>query len=109
NLTAKQIERIAEPEVDVLLNNLEWNAAGFAHIFVGTLLHQLRRAADDAAQPRIADKHVMSFFGQHELAGARQRLEPGFSQSRKLILAVAVGKHRERIKVEPGVTRLIEC
>ena len=50
----------------------------------------------------------MRFFGQHELAGARQRFESGFSQRRQLILAVAIGEHREREKVEPVVARLIE-
>src|SRR5213593_624983 len=76
DLAAKQIERIAEPEIDVLLNNLQRDTAGGPHIFV--LLHQLRGAFDDAAQPRVADKHVMRFFGQHETAGARQWFESRF-------------------------------
>ena len=56
----------------------------------------------------VADEHVMRFFGQHELAGARERLEPGFGQRRKLILAVAIREHREAEKVEPVVAGLIE-
>src|SRR6185369_3233392 len=50
----------------------------------------------------------MSFFGQHEFAGAGERLEPGFSQSRQLIFAITIGEHGERIKVEPVITGLIE-
>src|SRR5256884_2414604 len=75
DLSAEKIERIAEPKIDVLLNDFEWNGAQLPHIFVWVLFHQLRGPFDNAAQSRIADKHVMRFFGQHELAGARQRLE----------------------------------
>src|SRR5690242_8182431 len=95
DLAAKQIERIAEPEIDVLLNDLQWNAAEFAHVLIWVLLHELRGAFDHAAQSRVADKHVMRFFGQHETTGSRQRLESRFSQSRQLILAVTIRKHRE--------------
>ena len=34
DLAAKQIQRIAEPEVDVLLNDVERNSAEFAHVFL---------------------------------------------------------------------------
>ena len=81
DLAAKQIERIAEPEVDVLLHDVERNASELTHIFVRILLHQLRSAFDDAAQARVADKHMMRFFGQHKSARARQRLETRFGQS----------------------------
>src|SRR6185503_435638 len=77
DLAAKKIERVTKPEVDVLLNDLERNAAELAHV---AFLHQLRGATADAAQTRIADKHVMRFFG----------------------------KHREREEVEPVVAWLIE-
>src|SRR5688572_22205279 len=50
----------------------------------------------------------MSFFGEHELTGARQRLKTGFSKRRKLVLAVAIRKHREAEKVEPIVAGLVE-
>src|SRR5437870_13399304 len=52
---------------------------------------------------------MMRFFGQHEFTGARQRLESRLSQSRELILAVTIRKHRESEKVQPVVARLIEC
>src|SRR5207244_10854064 len=50
----------------------------------------------------------MRLFGKHELAGAGQRLETGLSQRRKLILAIAICKHREAKEIEPIITRLVE-
>ena len=94
-LAAKQIERIAEPEVDVFLNDLERNATQIANVTALALLHELAGAADHSAQTRVTDEHVMSFFRQHKLTGAGQRLEARFGQGRKLILAVSIGKHGE--------------
>ena len=108
DLSAKKIERIAEPKVDVLLNDFEWNTAQRSHVFVWVLFHQLRGPFDDAAQSSISDKHVMRFLSQHELTRARQGLESRFSQSRKLILAIAIREHSERIEIQPVVARLIE-
>src|SRR2546426_6088239 len=51
---------------------------------------------------------MVRFFSEHELAGACQRLETRFSQSRKLILAVPISKHREREKIEPVIAGLIK-
>src|SRR6185436_16843253 len=87
------------------LNYVERNAAELAHV---TFFHQLCGTSDDATEPGISDKHVMRFFGEHELARARQRLEAGFRESGKLILAIAIGEHREGEEVEPVVARLIE-
>src|SRR5437868_6891431 len=92
DLAAEKIEGVAEPEVDVLLNNVERNATELTDI---ALLHQLRRAPDNTAQASVSDEHVMRFFGEHELARSSQWFETGFRQSRKLILAVAIGEHRE--------------
>src|SRR5882724_1294118 len=50
----------------------------------------------------------MGFLREHELAGARQRLETGFGKRRKLILAVAISKHREAEKIEPIIAGLVE-
>src|SRR5689334_8177380 len=50
----------------------------------------------------------MRFFREHETARAREWFETGFSERGKLILAVAIGKHREREEVEPVVAWLIE-
>src|SRR6185369_5513235 len=60
DLAAKKIERVTEPEIDVLLNDVERNAAELTHV---TFLHQLRRAPDHAAEAGVADKHVVCFFG----------------------------------------------
>src|SRR5690242_5741818 len=92
DLAAEKIERVTEPEVDVLLNDVEWDAAELTHV---TFFHQLRGAPDHAAESGVADEHVVRFFGEHELARARQWFEPRFRQRRKLILAVAIGEHRE--------------
>ena len=45
------------------------------------LLHHLQRALDDAADAGLADEHVVRFLGQHEAAGARQRIEAAISAS----------------------------
>ena len=61
--------------------------------------HQRATALNDTRYAGFANKHVMRFFGQHEPAGPRQRVETGFGQRRQLILAVAVleiGEHEER-------------
>src|SRR6266550_7317468 len=106
DLTAKKIERIAEPVIDVLLNDVQRNAAQLAHILA--LLQQLRSALDYAAQARVPDKHVVGLFGQHEFARARQRLEARFGQSRQLKFSIAICEHCEREKVKPVIARLIE-
>src|SRR5688500_11903421 len=72
DLTAKKIKRVTKPEVDVLLNDVERNAAELAHV---ALLHQLRSAPDNTAEACVADKHVMRFFGKHEFTRACERFE----------------------------------
>ena len=59
---------------------------------VPQLLHHFERAPDDAADAGLADEHVVRFLGQHELAGARQRIEAALGQRLQLELAVAVGE-----------------
>src|SRR3989442_12095231 len=51
---------------------------------------------------------MVRFFSEHGMAGGCQRLETRFSQSRKLILAVPIRKHREREKIEPVIAGLIK-
>ena len=51
--------------------------------------------------PGLADEHVVRFFGQHEAAGARQRVEARLRQRMQLHLAVAVGEEGEHEKGEP--------
>ena len=50
---------------------------------------------DDADDAGLADEHVVGFLGQHEAAGAGQRIEARLRQRLELILAVAVGEERE--------------
>jgi hypothetical protein len=48
----------------------------------------------------------MRLFGQHEAAGARQRIEAGLRQRVQLHLAIAVGEigeHEERQPVRRGL------
>ncbi len=42
-------------------------AAGF--------LHDFQRSLYDTPETRLAHEHVVGFFGQHEAAGARERVE----------------------------------
>src|SRR6185503_10456586 len=72
DFATEKIERITEPEVDVLLNDVERDATQFANV---ALFHQLCSAPDHAAETRVADKHVVRFFSKHEAAGAREWFE----------------------------------
>ena len=72
----------------------------FAHLLAG--------APHDAHDAGFAHKHVVGLFGQHEAAGAGQRIEARFRERAELELAVAVleeGVHEER---KPVVRRLVE-
>src|SRR5262245_54681512 len=108
DLASKEVERVSVPEVDVFLDNAERNGSQFARVAVPAFLHQLRRTSDDTLDARLADKHVMRLFGQHEAAGPAQRLEPGLGQRRELVLAVAVGEHCEAEVVQPVAAGLTE-
>src|SRR5260221_3428366 len=65
------------------------------------LFHQLAGAGYHAADSRLADEQVMSLLGQHEAAGARQRIESRFGQARELILAVAIREMRKHEVRQP--------
>ena len=71
-------------------------------------LHRLAGALDGAADAGLADEHVVRLFGQHEAAGARQRIEAGLRQALQLHLAVAVGEEREHVERQPVRRRLVE-
>src|SRR6185436_10421849 len=77
NLAAEQIQRVTEPEIDVLLNYFEWDTTEFPNI---AFLHELCSASYNTAQSSVANKHVMCFFSEHELAGASQGLETRFGE-----------------------------
>ena len=63
---------------------------------------------DGAADAGLADEHVVRFFGQHEAAGARQRIEARLRQAFELHLAVAVGEEGEHEERQPVRRRLVE-
>ena len=71
-------------------------------------LHRLAGALDDAADAGLAHEHVMGFFGQHEAAGARQRIEARLRQAFELHLAVAVGEEGEHEERQPVRRLLVE-
>ena len=72
------------------------------------LLHHFKRAPDDAIDAGVADEHVVRLFGQHELAGARQRIEARLGQRLELKLAVAIGEVGEHEEAEPVANGLVE-
>jgi hypothetical protein len=72
------------------------------------LLHGLAGALDNAAHARLADEHVVGFLGQHEAAGARERIEARLRQALELHLAVAVGEEREHEEGKPVRRGLVE-
>ena len=74
--------------------------AGLPHRLAGPLHH-----AGDAG---LADEHVVRLFGQHEAAGARQRIEAGLRQRVQLHLAVAVGEIGEHEERQPVRRLLVE-
>ena len=51
----------------------------------------------------------MRFFGQHEAAGARQRIKTGFGQCAQLKLAVTIGEVGEHVERQPVRRLFIEC
>ena len=71
-------------------------------------LHRLAGALHGAADAGLADEHVVRFLGQHEAAGARQRIEARLRQAFELHLAVAVGEEREHVERQPVRRRLVE-
>ena len=95
-------------KIEVFLNRHEIDRAVLAHIVSLVLTHQLACALDDAPHSGLADEHVVRFFGQHEAAGARQRVEPALAETRQLVLAIAVGEEREHEVREPVRRALVE-
>ena len=71
-------------------------------------LHRLAGALDGAADAGLADEHVVRFFGEHEAAGARQRIEARLRQALQLHLAVTVREEREHVERQPVRRRFVE-
>ena len=108
---AEQVNGDGEVEVDVALNGGQINHTGgaqFGDVVGFELVHDIHRALNRAADTRFAHKHVMRFFGQHELGGARQRIEGRFGQSTQLEFAVTVGEVSEHEKRQPVRGLLVE-
>jgi hypothetical protein len=100
----KQVDGDAEVEVQVALDGGQIDDTGGTQLgrVVGfQLVHHLAGAVDDAAHTRLAHKHVVRFFGQHELGGAGQRVKAGLGQCTQLELAVTVGEVREHEEAQP--------
>src|SRR3974377_2481970 len=91
-------------EIEVALDGLEVDdalRADVGWILNTVLLHDFASALDDAAYAGFADKHVMRFFGEHEPARARKRIEPGLGKGAELEFAIAVGEEREHVEGHP--------
>jgi hypothetical protein len=101
-------------QVELLLDGRQIDHAERAHlvdrlrVLNSGLLHRLAGALDGAADPGFADEHVVRLFGQHEAAGARQRIEPRLGEAFELHLAVAVGEEGEHEERQPVRRRLVE-
>src|SRR4030095_558732 len=89
-------------EVNELLQGWQINCPSRPHplwIVRVEFLHDLTSALYNAHHSRFSHEHMVCFFGEHKLEDTRQWLNPGFSQSRKLILAITireVGEHQVR-------------
>ena len=88
-------------EVDVLLEQVQVEAAIGVHVIGVVLAHQLDRALDHPAHARGPDEHVVRLLLEHEVARARQRIERRLAQRCQLIFAVAVGEVGEHEEREP--------
>src|SRR5476651_2848577 len=101
DLAAEQIEREREMHIGLLLDGRQVDDPKLAdrrlivRVVNAGRLHGLAGALDHACDAGLADEHVMSFFGQYEAAGARERIEAGLSKRLQLHLAVTVGEKRE--------------
>src|SRR5713101_6959322 len=108
DLGAEQVERDRAVEVDVLLDRGQIHRAVAPHVVGLVLPHDLAGPLPDAPHPALAHEHVVGFLGQHEAAGARQRVEAALGQARELVLAVPVGEEAEHEEREPVRRPLVE-
>src|SRR3954468_24409190 len=56
---------------------------------------ELMRQHVNAAHAGLADEHVVRFLGQHESAGAGERIESRFGKALQLEFSVTIGEIRE--------------
>ena len=107
----KQIDGHAKMKIEIALQGRQVDHAGGANPgrIVGLeLVHDFAGAGDDPRDARLANEHVMRFFGQHEFRGAGERIETAFGQRAQLELAVAIGEVGEHEKSEPVGGLLVE-
>src|SRR5277367_5105690 len=95
-------------KIYILLNDSEIDSAILTDYVGIVLFHQLTSAADHPAHSRFADEKMMRLLGQHEAAGARQRIESRLGEARQLILAVAVSEMSEHEVRQPVGRLLVE-
>ena len=111
---AEQIERQRIVQVQLLLDGRQVDDAERADpgdvVRIGDagFVHRIAGALHDPGDAGLSDEHVVSFLGQHEAAGARQRIEARLCQRMQLHLAVAVGEVGEHKERQPVRCRLVE-
>ena len=81
-LGAEQVERHRVVEVEVLLQEVEVDAAVGVDVVGVVLAHQLDGALDHPTDAGGAHEHVVGLLLQHELAGAGERIERRFPAAR---------------------------
>ena len=93
--------------VQLFLNRWQVDHAQIAH-FVNIAgvadagpVHRLHRGLNRAPDTGFTDEHVMRFLGQHEAAGAAERVKAGLRQAFKLHLAVTIREISEHEKGQP--------
>src|SRR6516162_6018441 len=114
NLRAEQVEGQRIVQVELLLNGRQIDDAevadlvDIARVLDAGRLYRLAGALNRAADAGLADEHVVRLLGEHEAAGARQRVKTGLREAFELHLAVAIGEEGEHVEGEPVRRRLIE-
>ncbi len=107
-LAAEQVQRHAEVEVEIALDDLQRNAAERAHVRGVVRTHQLGGPGHDPVDAGRADEHVVRLFLEHELTRPRQRVEGALLECAELVLAVPVGEVGEHVERQPVRGRLVE-
>eukprot|EP00043_Microstomoeca_roanoka_P022424 m.486 g.486 ORF g.486 m.486 type:complete len:462 (-) comp217_c1_seq1:31-1416(-) len=110
----EQVERQRVMQVQLLLDRRQVDDAQIADLVdvigVGDAVgvHHLAGPLDRAAHAGFAHEHVVRFLGQHEAAGARQRVEARLCERFQLHLAVTVGEIGEHEEGQPVGRFLVE-